>query len=158
MEGIVDAGAKVDRLAPGFPEELYEARDREMEGLTVADYLERLAKHSLQHRHELSSLRAAIGASRPTDPGDSHPASGEPYADTWYQWFLLEAFLRRAEMVSELVGLSDEDLDKEAAPDLVAGNARTIREVCEHVLHVQRWILSGMEDGLKSYRERGGDG
>ena len=153
MEGIVEVAEKIDELAPRFPEELYEARDRKMEGLQVSDYLERLAKHSLQHRHELASVRAAIGSSRPTDPGDVDPITDEPYAHTWYQWFLLEAFLRRAEMASELLGLSDGDLDTKAAPELVAGNERTIREVCEHVMHVQRWIVSGIEDGVQSYRE-----
>ena len=83
---------------------------------------------------------------------DSHPATGTPYADTWYRWFLLDAFLHRAEMVSELIGLTDEDLDLKPAPEDVAGNERSVREVCEHVLQVQNWLMSGIENGVRSCR------
>ena len=152
MTGILDAVRKIDELAPKFPDELYEARDPDTD-MQVVDFLERFARHSLQHRHEIASARAAISLSRPTDPGDVHPTTGEPYARTWYQWFLLEAFLRRAELVSELIGLSDEDLDKKPAPEMVAGNERSIREVCEHVLHVQDWKMRGIENGLSAFRE-----
>ena len=98
-------------------------------------------------------VQRAAGASRPTDPGDADPNTGEPYAARWYHWILLEAFLRRAEMVSELVGLRDGDLDKKPSPTLVAGNEGAVREVCEHVLDVQRWIMSGMENGIAEYRK-----
>ena len=152
MTNLVEDIRRIDALAPKFPEELFEARDQNMEGLQVVDYLDRLARHSLTHRHELASLRAAIGASRPTDPGDSDPNTEEPYAHVWYQWYLLEAFLRRAEMVSELIGLRDKDLDKKPSPDLVAGNERSMREICDHVLHVQKWIMEGIENGVTAYR------
>lgn len=157
MTSIFEAIRGIDELAPEFPDEWVEARDCTMEGLQVGDYMERLVIHSQHHRYELASVRAAIGRSRPTDPGDTDPNTGEPYTHTWYQWKLLEAFLRRAEMVSELIGLRDEDLDKKPSPELVAGNERSIREVCEHVLKVQRWIMSGAEDGLSAYRKTKGD-
>jgi hypothetical protein len=60
-------------------------------------------------------------------------------------------------MVSELIGLRDEDLNRKPPPELVAGNERSIREVCEHVLKVQRWIMSGIEDGLSEYRKNEAD-
>lgn len=151
---IVEAAQQIDVLAPGFPEELFEARDSKMEGLTVGDYLGRLSEHSLIHRHELASVRAAIGRARPTDPGDSDPQTSELYASVWYQWQLMQAFLNRMQMIGELIGLTDADLDKKPSPELVAGNERSIREVCEHVLHVQRWILAGIEDGVTTYREQ----
>jgi hypothetical protein len=157
MSSIFEAICRIDELAPEFPDELYEARDQKMEGLQVGDYIERLADHSQIHRHELASVRAAVGRSRPTDPGDTNPNTGEAYARTWYQWRLLEAFLRRAEMVSELIGLNDEDLDIKPSPELVAGNERSIREVCEHVLSVQKWIMFGVEDGISAYRKTKGD-
>jgi len=153
MDSIFKAIRRIDELAPEFPDEWFEARDQTMEGLQVGDYMERLAFHSQQHRHELASVRAAIGRSRPTDPGDEEPNTGEPYARTWYQWKLLEAFLKRAEMVSELIGLNDADLDKKPPQELVAGNERSIREVGEHILGVQRWIMSGIENGLAEYRK-----
>lgn len=153
MTSILEGIRRIDELSPEFPDELYEARDQNMEGLAVADYMERLARHSLLHRHELTSLRAAVGASRPTDPGDTDPRTEEPYALTWYHWHLLEAFLRRAEMVSELIGLQDGDLDKKPSPELVAGNERSIREVCDHVLSVQEWITRGIENGVTEYRQ-----
>ncbi|MBM3239669.1 hypothetical protein FJZ31_25560 [Candidatus Poribacteria bacterium] len=154
MNSIFEAIRRIDELAPEFPGEWVEARDKTMEGLQVGDYMERLVIHSQQHRYELVSVRAAIGRSRPTDPGDTDPNTNELYARTWYQWRLLEAFLRRAEMVSELIGLNDEDLDRKPSPELVAGNERSIREVCEHVLRVQKWIMSGVEDGISAYRNQ----
>ena len=39
------------------------------------------------------------------------------------------AFLRRAELVGELIGLTDEDLDKKPQPEHVATNERSIRGV-----------------------------
>jgi len=154
MSSVLDALRKIDALAPDFPDELYEARDTHIEGLMVADYMDRFAAHALQHKHEIASVRAAVGRSRPTDPGDKDPITGEPYARTWYQWFLLEAFLRRAELVSELIGLTDEDLDKKPAPERVAGNDRSIREICEHVLKAQNWKMSGIENGVTEYRKK----
>lgn len=153
MNSVFQAIRRIDELAPEFPDEWVEARDEKMEGLQVGDYMERLAEHSQIHRHELASVRAAINRSRPTDPGDIDPGTDEPYARTWYQWRLLEAFLRRAEMVSELIGLNDEYLDRKPSPELVAGNERSIREICEHVLGAQRWIMSGVEDGISAYRK-----
>ena len=155
MTSALGALREVDELGPSFPEELYEARDRKGEGLQVVDYLERMARHSVQHRHELAGIRASIGASRPTDPGDSDPKTGDSYAHTWYQWFLLDSLLRRAEMVAELIGLSDEQLDLPPDPAHTAGNTRTIREVCEHVLQVQDWIIRGVRDGVAQYRVPG---
>ena len=157
MNSVLEAIRRIDELAPEFPDEWVEARDEKMEGLQVGDYMERLAEHSQIHRYELASVRATISRSRPTDPGDIDPSTGEPYARTWYQWQLLEAFLRRAEMVSELIGLNDEDLDRKPSPELVAGNERSIREICEHVLGAQRWIMSGVEDGISAYRKTKGD-
>ncbi|HJP31973.1 MAG TPA: hypothetical protein QGF95_15625 [Candidatus Latescibacteria bacterium] len=154
MSSLLEAIRRIDELGPCFPDELHEARDPGTD-MQVVDFIERLARHSLQHRHELTSIRASIGASRPTDPGDSHPTSDTPYAATWVQWFLLEAFLRRAELVSELIGLTDDDLDRKPAPEHVAGNERSIREVCEHVQHVQSWLMSGIEGGLETYRGSG---
>lgn len=157
MSGVMEAIRHIDDLAPEFPEELYEARDPDTD-MQVGDFIERLARHSLQHRHELTSVRAAIGRSRPTDPGDEDPTTGEPYSHTWYRWLLLEAFLRRAELVSELIGLSDADLDRKPAPELVAGNERSIREICEHVLKVQDWKMGGIENGLAAFRGQKSDG
>ncbi|MEW6749839.1 MAG: hypothetical protein AB1505_02545 [Candidatus Latescibacterota bacterium] len=151
MAGVVEAARRVDALAPGFPDEL-SARDQHMEGLMVTDYLERLARHSTQHRHEVAAIRASIGAARPTDPSDTHPASGSPYARTWYHWFLLDAFLQRAALAAELVGLTDADLDRAPDPVHTAGNTRTVRQVCQHVHHVQEWILRGVQDGVESWR------
>ena len=152
MSTAIQAIRRIDDLAPEFPDELYEARDPETD-MQVADFIERLARHSLHHRHEIASARAAIGRSRPTDPGDDDPITDEPYARTWYRWFLLEAFLRRAELVGELIGLTDGDLDKKPSPEMVAGNERSIREICEHVLHVQDWKMRGIENGLTAFRE-----
>jgi len=157
MSGVMEAIRHIDELAPEFPDELYEARDPDTD-MQVGDFIERLARHSLQHRHELTSVRAAIGRSRPTDPGDDDPTTGEPYSRTWYRWLLLEAFLRRAELVSELIGLSDEDLDEKPAPELVAGNERSIREICEHVLEAQDWKMQGIESGLSAFRGRKREG
>ncbi len=56
-------------------------------------------------------------------------------------------------MVSELVGLTDADLDVKPSPEHAAGNDRSVREVCEHVLHAQGWIMGGVERGLSSARE-----
>lgn len=153
MNDILKAIRQIDELAPAFPDELFEARDNGGEGMTVADFLDRLARHSLQHRHEVAAVRASIGAARSTDPSDSDPRTDEPYSKRWYQWTLLEAFLRRAEMVSELIGLKDEDLDRKPSPEHVASNDRSVREVCEHVLGVQEWIVRGVEEGVKGYRE-----
>ena len=153
LQSIVDALRQVDELAPGFPEGLYEARDRTQGGLQVGDYLERMARHSVQHRHELAAIRASIGAIRPTDPGDEDPRTGAPYAAQWYQWFLLDALLQRAALVGELVGLRDEDLDKMPDPAHTAGNTRSIRQVCEHVLQVQQWLSSGVRDGTANHRD-----
>jgi hypothetical protein len=153
LGSIFIAVRKIDELAPEFPDEWFEARDQKMEGLQVDDYMTRLVQHNQIHRNEIASVRAAIGRSRPTDPNDSDPSTNEPYAKVWYQWRILEAFLRRAEMVSELIGLSDEDIDKKPSPELVAGNDRSIREICEHVLHVQKWIMSGIENGIEEYRK-----
>ena len=151
MGSVLAAIRRIAELGPRFPEELYEARDPATD-MQVVDFIERLARHSTQHRHELASIRASIGESRPTDPGDTHPISGEPVAPVWHQWFLLDAFLRRAEMVSELIGLSDADLDKKPDPTHVATNERTIRKVCEHVLHVQDGLMRGVEGGLAQHR------
>jgi hypothetical protein len=151
MGSILAAIKRIDELGPSFLEEFYEARDPATD-MQVGDSIERLARHSLQHRHELTSIRASIGESRPTDPSDVHPASGQPVAPSWYHWFLLEAFLRRAEMVSDLIGLSDADLDKKPDPAHVATNERTVRDVCEHVLHVQDWLMRGIESGLAHHR------
>lgn len=153
VNSIFVAIRKIDELAPEFPDEWVEARDKNMEGLQVGDYMGRLVEHSQIHRNEIASVRAAIGRSRPTDPGDLEPNTDEPYAKIWYQWRILEAFLRRVEMVSELIGLNDKELDKKPSPELVAGNDRSIREVCEHVLHVQKWIMSGIENGILEYRK-----
>jgi hypothetical protein len=153
MNSILAAIKKIDELAPEFPDEWVEARDQNMEGLQVGDYMTRLAEHSQIHHNELASVCAAIGRSRPTDPGDSDPNTEEPYAKVWYQWRILEAFLRRVEMVSELIGLNDEDLDKKPPPELVAGNDRSVREICEHVLHAQKWIMSGIQNGISEYRK-----
>ena len=70
MTGIFAAIRRIDELAPEFPDEWFEARDKTMEGLQVGDYMERLTDHSQIHRHELASVRAAIGRSWSTDPGD----------------------------------------------------------------------------------------
>jgi hypothetical protein len=67
----------------------------------------------------------------------------------------LMPLLRRAEMVGELIGLTDAQLDARADPLLVAGNQRSIREVCEHVLAAQRWITSGVEDAIAAHRDTG---
>ncbi len=151
LSSMVESIRQIDALAPGFPDELYEARDPES-NMQVVDFIERLARHSLQHRHEVASVRASVGRSWPTDPGDSHPDTGAPYASTWYAWFLLEALLRRAELASELIGLEDEDLDRQPAEQHVAGNNRTIRQVCEHVLHVEQWLLNGARTGIETHR------
>ena len=153
MSAALQAVRRIDDLAPGFPEELYEAKDPDTD-MQVVDFIERLARHGLHHRHELAAVRAAIGRSRPTDPGDDDPTTGEPYARTWYQWFLLETFLRRAELVGELIGLSDADLDKKPSPELVAGNERSVREICEHVLQAQDWKMRSIENGLSAFRKR----
>jgi len=152
MMSIFEAARRVDELSPEFPDEWIEARDPKW-NIQVGDFLNQLSSHSLEHRHEITSVRAAIGRSRPTDPRDMDPHTGKPYSSTWYHWRLLEAVLRRAEMVSELVGLTDNDLDKKPSPDLVAGNERSIREVCEHVLTMQEWMLSVIETGLSEYRK-----
>ncbi len=151
LTSMLDAIERVDELAPRFPDETHEARDPEHD-MTVADFLERLSRHSLQHRHEIAAVRAAVGAARPTDPGDTDPRTGEPYANGWYHWFLLEALLRRAELVSELVGLPDGALDRKPAPEHVAGNERSIRDVCDHVLRVEQWLLGGIERGITRSR------
>jgi hypothetical protein len=154
MVSIIGRLRRIDELAPGFPDELYEARDTTMEGLQVVDYIERFARHSQQHRHHLASIRAAIGRSRPTEPGsDADPITGESHADIWYQWLLLEALVKRAELVSELVGLNDEDLNRKPDPGLTAGSTKTVREVCEHVLAVEDWKMRGIEDALHHYRK-----
>ena len=155
MASLFEALRRIDTLAPEFPDEMYEARDPESD-MAVADFMNRLGEHSEIHRHELSAVRASIGASRPTDPGDTHPASGEPYSRTWYRWMLLRAFLHRANMVSELIGLTDADLDAKPSPEHAAGNDRSVREVCEHVLHVQKWLMGGIERGVSSAREETG--
>lgn len=152
MTSIFEAIRKIDELAPKFPDEWLEAKDPKW-GIQVSDFLWQLASHSLEHRHELSSVRAAIGRSRPTDPRDTDPNSGEPYSHTWYQWRLLEAVLRRAEMIGELIGLIDEDLGQKPSPKFVAGNERNIREVCEHVLAMDKWMLSVIEAGLSEHRK-----
>lgn len=151
MTSIFEAVRQIEKIAPTFPDELYEARDSNT-NMQVVDYIERLARHSLQHRYEITGVRASIGAGHPTDPNDLHPETGAPYSATWYRWLLIEAFLRRAEMVSELIGLSDEDLDKKPSPRHVAGNDRSLREICEHVIHVQKWLTAGVENGIQEHR------
>jgi hypothetical protein len=154
MMDIFEVIRKIDELAPEYPDEWIEARDPKW-NIQVGDLMYQMASHSLEHRHELTSVRAAIGRSRPTDPRDMDVNTGKPYSRTWYQWRLLEAFLRRAEMVGELIGLNDDDLDKKPSPEFVAGNSRNIREVCEHVLTMQEWMLSVIEAGLSEYRNTG---
>ncbi|MBT3265970.1 hypothetical protein HN371_02400 [Candidatus Poribacteria bacterium] len=153
MTSLFEALRRIDTLAPEFPDELYEARDPETD-MDVGDFINRLGEHSEIHRHELSAVRASIGAARPTDPGDTHPTTGEPYSRSWYRWWLLRAFMHRAEMVGELIGLTDADLDAKPSPEHTAGNGRSVREVCEHVLHVQGWLMGGVARGLSSARER----
>ncbi len=152
MTSILEALRRVDTLAPLYSAEMHEARDPETD-MDVADFMNRLQEHSDIHRHELSAVRASIGASRPTDPDDEHPATGKSYRETWYRWALLSAFLRRADMVSELIGLTDADLDRKPSPEHTAGNDRSAREVCEHVLHVQKWLMGGIERGVSSTRQ-----
>ena len=120
---------------------------------SVAGEGERAPPCTARHSTELSAVRASIGASRPTDPDDEHPATGKSYRETWYRWALLSAFLRRADMVSELIGLTDADLDRKPSPEHTAGNDRSAREVCEHVLHVQKWLMGGIERGVSSTRQ-----
>lgn len=152
MNSIYASIRKVDELAPEWPDEWFKARDPKY-NMQVNEFMDNLIRHSLEHRHELTSIRAAISRSRPTDSRDIDPKSGEAYAHTYYHWRLLEAFLRRAEMVSELIGLTDEDLDQKPSPELVAGNERSIREVCEHLLEWEPWIVAGIENGLAEYRQ-----
>lgn len=156
MMSIFEVIRRVDELSPEFPDEWIEARDPKW-NIQVGDFLNQLASHSLEHRHEIASVRAAISRSWPTDPRDTDPHTGKPYSSTWHHWRLLEAVLRRAEMVSELLGLTDEDIDKKPSPEFVAGNERSIREVCEHVLTMQEWMLSVIEAGLYEYRKKKGD-
>jgi len=151
MTSVVGALRRIDTLAPRFSEEMHEARAPETD-MDVADFMNRLQEHSDIHRHELASVRASIGSSRPTDPDDEHPATGESYRATWYRWALLSAFLRRADMVGELIGFTDADLDRKPSQEHTAGNDRSVREVCEHVLHVQKWLMGGIERGVSSAR------
>ncbi len=154
MVSLIDRLERIDDLAPAFPDELYEARDASMEGLQVGDYLERLGRHSRDHREHLSAIRAAIGRSRPTGPTeDADPVSGEPYSAIWYQWLLLEALMRRADLVGQLIGLNDGDLDRRPDPRHTAGSAMTVSEVCRHVLEAEDWQMRGIEDGLSHWRQ-----
>lgn len=155
MSSMLKAIRKVDELAPEWSNEWLNAKDPKY-NMQVNEFMDHLIRHSLEHRHELTSIRAAIRKSRPTDPRDTDPNTGEPYARTYYHWRLLEAFLRRAEMVSELIGLTDADLDCKPLPELVAGNERSVREVCEHLLEWEPWIVAGIENGLAAYRQTKG--
>ncbi len=153
MSSVIERIRRIDQLAPGFPDELYEARDTTMEGLQVVDYIERLAAHSRQHAQHIASIRAAIGRSRPTEPSeDIEPATGRTYASAWYQWLLSEALLARAELIAQFAGLDDTDLDRAPDPKFTAGSTKTIREVCEHVLQAEDWKMRGIEDALSHYR------
>lgn len=62
---------------------------------------------------------------------------------------------KRDAEVKLLIGLSDEQLDLPPDPAHTAGNRRTAREVCEHVLQVQDWIIRGVRDGVADYRASG---
>jgi hypothetical protein len=155
MTSIFQAVRRIDELSPEFPDEWLEAKDPKW-NIQVGDFLGQLSSHSLEHGHEVMSVRTVIGRSRPTDPRDTDPKTGEPYSRTWYQWRLLEAVERRAEMASELIGLRDEDLDKKPLPELVAGNERCIREICDHLLSMDKWMVSVIEAGLSEYRKTKG--
>ncbi len=152
MTSMFETARRIDELAPEFPHEWDEARDPKW-NIQVGDFMGQLDSHSLEHRHEIISVRTVIGKSRPTDPRDADPKTGEPYSRTWYQWRLLEAVQRRGEMASELIGLIDEDLDKKPCPELVAGNERCIREICEHIVSMDKWMVSVIEAGLSEYRK-----
>ncbi len=157
LVSMVECIEEIQQLAPRFPEEMYEARDASMEHMLMADYLERMARHNQQHQREIAAIRASVGAAWPTDPRDSNPVTGEPYANTWCQWFLLDAFQHRAELVAELIGLTDAEFTAAPDPKYTASNERSIKDVCEHVLHVQNWQMNGIRDAVTTYRKQSKD-
>ena len=151
LTSLLQCIREIQQLAPQFPDELHEARDPK-NGMQVADFLERLARHSQQHQREIAAIRASIGAAWPTDPNDAHPVTGQPYANTWYQAYLLEALLRRAELVGELIGLTDAEFTAPPDPKHTAGNTRSVKDVCEHVLRAQGWQMDGIRTGIEAHR------
>ena len=62
--------------------------------------------------------------------------------------------MRRAELVGELIGLTDAEFSAPPDPKHTAGNTRRVKDVCEHVLRAQDWQMTGIRDGITAFRKR----
>jgi hypothetical protein len=112
--------------------------------LTIRRLIHRISTHHSDHLQHILKARRAIGS---------------PRSETVRA--LAEMQAARAELVTSLLGLSDEDLTRDCSEGQELGNLQplrgqepvyTIRRIAEHVVDMEEWRLGHIRQAL----ERGG--